>query len=385
VRRRREVDATRRHDVNSGTHSKTERDGEDLLQAAGLPRYAHTALTAFARQCLQAVGFDEQDAAILSDGLEDGQLRSPVHSNQGYTRVAVYVKRVQAGGLAPRPRLRTIQDAPAMALIDGDRGAGQVVGYRAMALAIDKGKAGGIGAVGVRNSNHFGASGYYALMAAQQDCVGFAFTNASPEMAPWGGKTALCATNPWSIAVPAGRNLPVVLDVSCATASRGQIPWRTARGEPIPEGWYLDRNGDATTDPTEAFNGLVLPFGGYKGYGIAVMAEMITGVLTGAAFGADVGSPRQFDRPADVSHLFMVLDPARWQPIDQFKRRVDDYVQALRDDAKPGGRVYVPGEIEWLRREEQLRHGCALRHEVEAALSALGKELDVEFPAAIAR
>jgi LDH2 family malate/lactate/ureidoglycolate dehydrogenase len=363
----------------------TSAHSEDLLQAAGLKRYDHAALTTFARQCLQAVGFDAEDAAILSDGLEDGQLRSPVHSNQGYTRVAVYVKRVQAGGLEARPRIQALQDAPALALLDGNRGAGQVVGYRAMALAIDKAKAGGIGAVGVRNSNHFGASGYYALMAAQQDCVGFAYTNASPEMAPWGGKTALCATNPWSIAVPAGTNLPVVLDVSCATASRGQVPWRVARGEPIPEGWYLDRNGEATTDPDEAFRGLVLPFGGYKGYGIAVMVEMITGVLTGAAFGADVGSPRQFDRPADVSHLFMVLDPARWQPIEQFKRRVDQYVQTLRDDAKPGHRVYVPGEIEWLRRDEQLRHGCALRAEVEETLSALGTQLGVRFPAPVSR
>jgi LDH2 family malate/lactate/ureidoglycolate dehydrogenase len=352
-----------------------------LLEApAGSRRYRHTELREFARRCLLVGGYSDDEADILAGVLEEGHLRLSLKSNQGFGRIPVYIRRAQEGGVATHATIAAVQDSPGMALIDGGRGAGQVVSYKAMHLAIEKARVTGTGVVAVRNSNHFGAAAYYALMAAEHDLVGFSYTNASVEIAPWGGKGALVSTNPWGIGVPAGRHRPIVLDLSNAFMSRNRMLTMAEKGQPLPANSYTDAEGNPTTDPQAAVHGWMMPFGGYKGYGIAVMIELITGALAGASVGPEVGSPADFDRPADVGHLFIVIDPARWQPLEQFKAKVDAYVDLLHASARPGSPVYVPGEIEWLRRDEQVANGACLRPDIERDLRTLSDEMGTMFP-----
>jgi LDH2 family malate/lactate/ureidoglycolate dehydrogenase len=349
----------------------------------GTRRYRHSELREFARRCLMAGGYDEDEAGILADHLQEGHLRLSPLSNQGFSRVPVYIRRAREGGVVPRATVTAVQDSPAMALIDGGGGAGQVVAYKAMQLAMEKAVSTGSGIVGVRSSNHFGTAAHYVLMAAERDLVGFSYTNASVEIAPWGGKGALVSTNPWGIGVPSGKHRPIILDLSNGAMSRTRMLSLANDGLPLPPDAYTDHEGAPTTDSQAARQGWMMPFGGYKGFGIAVAIELITGALTGAAVGPDVLSPRDFDRPGNVGHLFMALDPSRWQPLEVFKSKVDRYVDLLHASNRPGHRVYVPGEIEWLRRDQQIENGVYLRPAVERELKSLGDQLSLPFPAPI--
>jgi LDH2 family malate/lactate/ureidoglycolate dehydrogenase len=347
-----------------------------------MTRYAIEDLRAFGRAVLSAAGATAGDAEIVTDCLIDAQLRTAPFQNQGVVRLAIYARRIREGGLRPNAVIAVVRESASAALLDGGNGFGQVVAHRAMTLAIAKARATGAGAVAARNSNHFGTASYFALMAARAGLVGLAFTNASPEMPPWGAAAALVGTNPWSIAVPSREGRPVVLDLSNATSGKGAIRHYAALGRRLPPDWAMDSTGRAVTDPSAAADALLVPIGGYKGYGIALMVDLLTGGLAGGIVGSRVGSPYRFERPQGVSHLAMALDPEAFGGADALAEAVETLAHEVRGAPRqPGvGAVYLPGDPEWERAREAQERGVALPEEAVARLRALGDEAGVRFP-----
>ncbi len=345
-------------------------------------RYAIEALRTFGLRVLAAVGAGPDEARILTDCLIDAQLRTAPFQNQGVVRFAIYARRVLEGGITPRAEIRVVLDRPATALLDGGDGFGQVVAYRAMALAMGKARGGGVGAVAARNSNHFGAASYFALMAAHTGLVGLAFTNASPEMPAWGASVALVGTNPWSIAVPGPGDRPVVLDLSNASSGKGVIRQYAAAGRSIPAGWAIDSGGRPVTDAGAAVDALLAPMGGYKGYGIAVMVDLLTGGLAGGLIGSAVGSPYEFGRPQGVSHLLLALDPDAFGGLAELRARVEAVSREVHGAPKQPGvdAVRLPGDPEWERQDDSIGRGAELLDDTVERLRGIGDEVGVPFP-----
>jgi LDH2 family malate/lactate/ureidoglycolate dehydrogenase len=250
-----------------------------------------------------------------------------------------------------------------------------VAATKGMALAVELAGEQGIGAVGVRDSTHFGIAAYYAMLALPYDFIGLAFSNAGPEIAPWGGAQAVLGTNPWAVAVPAGEDWPVVLDLANSTSGKGMIGWYLREGRPIPDDWALTAAGERTTDPELGSAGTLFPLGGPKGYGMAVVVDALTGVLTGSAFGlACFGAEWQ-----NVGHLMVALDVSRFGPVSAFKERMDTLIGQIRSSSLAPGAdaIHLPGELEYRRAEERRRDGVPIEAGRFEALVALGAELGV--------
>ncbi len=226
----------------------------------------------------------------------------------GVYRMLVYSAKLKGGFINPKPNLRIIKETPATALIDGGNNLGQVVGYRAMETAIQKAKAVGVSFVSVRNSNHFGTCAHFSMMALRNNMIGMAFTNASAQIAPTGGVDKLLANNPWSIAVPSGKKFPIVLDMANSVIARGKIRLAAKEGRSIPLGWAVTKDGEPTSDPNAALEGLTLPVGGYKGYCITLMVDMLSGVLADSCYGPRTKGMDIVDAIAGIGHAFVAID-----------------------------------------------------------------------------
>jgi len=307
--------------------------------------------------------------------------------SHGVIRAAEYSKRLKNGLMNPRPNICVLRETAATALMDGDNGSGQVVGVRAMEVAIHKAKQAGVGYVVVRSSNHFGTCAYYAQMAVSHDMIGVV-TNAGGRkiMAPWGGVTPLLSNNPFAAALPTDKEFPVVLDMACSVVARGKINHAAKVGLPIPSGWALNRRGEPTTDPREAFEGLIQPVGGYKGYGlaftIAALAELGAQLSAGESTTSASGSPLPTD---SAKHCFQAIDVAAFMDPVEFKARMDSHVERMHASQLARGteRIYVPGEIEWLNRKEKLESGIPVATAVWKELLACSEEVGVEPPLTI--
>ncbi len=273
-----------------------------------------------------------------------------------------------------------VVDAGAVGVIDGGDGVGQVVAERAAHDAIRRAKAHGAGAVAVRNSNHFGMAMYFSLLAPPEGCIMFLTTNASPAMAPWGGRDSLVGTNPWSWASPAGRYPPMVLDIANTGVARGKIYLAKQSGEPIPSNWALNSRGESTTDPVEALAGHILPMGGHKGYAISVMMDVLAGVLTGSAFGADVAGPQQAKTRSGVGHLFIALNIEKFEPLSVFNARMETLIEGLKaaKPARNGEEIFYPGEIEARNADRHRLAGLVLPRDTLKDLTDLARELQIE-------
>lgn len=247
-----------------------------------------------------------------------------------------------------KTRSETVVDGGALAVVDGRDGIGQVLARNAMRDAIRRAKTHGVGVVALRNSNHFGTAMYYTLMAAREGCVGFLSTNASPAMAPWGGRRKAIGTNPWSIAAPAGSLPPMVLDIANTGVARGKVYLAKQKGQTIPLGWAINSAGEPTTDPGDAIAGLILPMAEHKGYAIAMMMDVLSGVLTGSNFGSAINGPYQFDKRSGCGHLMIVLDITAFQPIAEFNTRMEQLISEIKSVplAKGFDEVFYPGELE---------------------------------------
>jgi LDH2 family malate/lactate/ureidoglycolate dehydrogenase len=337
-------------------------------------------LRRFCAAAFEQVGVPAADAALVADTLVEADLRG-VHSH-GVWWVKSYTERLRRGGTKPRPQLAVIRETPAMVLLDADGALGQVASARAMQLAIEKAKQGGVGVAAVHNSNHFGAAAYYAQLAARHNQIGFATTDAEPTMAPWGGAGKLVVgNNPLAYAIPVDEGFTMVLDMAQSVVAWGKIFLAAQRGEKIPPTWALNTAGEPTDDPHEAMAGVLLPVGGYKGYGLALVMQVLSSVLSGSAFGATMPPMTDPSTPQGHGHFFLALDIAHFIPLEEFRRSMAQVVAEQRAVAlaKCIDRIYLPGEIEHLKRQERLETGIPLERYVIDALRQLGAELGISF------
>jgi LDH2 family malate/lactate/ureidoglycolate dehydrogenase len=332
------------------------------------------ALTSLVTAVFKAHGVPGEDAALVGDSLVQADLWG--HQSHGVLRAPWYVARLESGALRAETAPRLLVDAGAIAVIDGEDGIGQVLAARAMTEAIGRAQHHGIGAVAVRNSNHFGTAMYFTRIAANAGLIGFCTTNGSPAMAPWGGREKVVGNNPWSIAAPAGRRPPMVLDIANTSVARGKIYLARNRGQPIPLGWAIDAAGQPTTDPQAALAGNILPVGGHKGYAISVMMDVLSGVLAGSKFLTGVHGPYEPNRKSGCGHLFMALNTQAFRPQGEFEADVERMISELKSVRRAEGveEVYYPGEIEARNDERNRRTGLSLAAETMTDLERLARQ-----------
>jgi LDH2 family malate/lactate/ureidoglycolate dehydrogenase len=333
----------------------------------------------FTRRAFVAMGVPEDEARRCTRGLMESELRCLPGQGQGVRRLPVYHERIKNGWIVPGAPFEIVKESPALALVDGHNGLGSVVSQKAMELAVQKAKISGIGTVVVRNSTHFGSSAVPARIALQYDCIGIAITNAGPEMAPWGGRTGVTGTNPWGIAAPSGGDFPIVLDIALTTAGKGMMRWYEREGKKMPLDWALTPDGTETDDPAAAMAGALLGIGQHKGYGLALMTDVLTGVIGGGGYGL---TPYANPAKQDVSHTFIALDIAWFLPVDDFKARMDDFVRMCKTAAlRPGfDEILVPGEIDYRREMDYRRNGARLDSVIFDELKVLAAALGIDFP-----
>ncbi|WP_062013574.1 Ldh family oxidoreductase [Aureimonas sp. AU4] len=333
-------------------------------------------LERFMAEGFEALGLTAEDAAIFAGALVFSELRFHPGHGQGVRRLRRYQERIGQGLVNPRAPLDTVKDAPSLALLDANNGLGTVAAAKAMRLAIEKAKANGIGTVIVRNSTHYGSSAVHACQAEEAGCIGVAYTNAGPEMAPWGAREGAVGTNPWGIAAPTGLGFPVVMDFALTTAGKGMMLWRSREGQRMPRDWALTPDGHETDDPDAAMKGALLAIGEYKGYGLAFMTDVLTGVIGGGGFGL---MPYSDQGRLDVSHSLTAIDIEWFMPLPAFRERMDRFADMVKSRAtRPGfTEVLLPGEQEARRVERKSGAGVPLDDEVLADLKALGRELGV--------
>ena len=348
------------------------------------------ALRRFCEEALKKLGVPAGDARTTTDVLVTADLRGI--ESHGVARLGRYVAGLKKGFMRPTDQSRIVKETKATALVDGGQSLGQVVGRKGMDLAIKKARDTAVGVVAVRNSNHYGIAGYYSLMALEHNLVGVSTTNAGPLVVPTFGRTAILGTNPISLAAPALKEKAFVLDMATSTVPRGKVEVYNRLGKPMPHGWAVDETGRSSTDPKRVLNALanrlgggLLPLGGegedlggHKGYGLALMVDVLSGVLSGAATGLQVYADEQ--RP-NVGHFFMALDPAAFRPLDEFRRDMDRLALELKDSPKADGqdRIYVHGEKSFARMEKYRQEGIPLDPKVVENLKKIGADLGVPW------
>ena len=335
-------------------------------------------LRAYGREALTRAGLSSEGAAVVTEVQLEASLRGqPTHDMVSIPR---YASRIASGKINPRPQIRVEHESATIARIDGDNGPGQWVSTVAMDLAIQKASRHGVGIVSVRRSNHFGAAGHYVWEATRNGLVGLCTTNGPLILAPTGGVTPTFGNNPLGVGIPAGRHFPILLDVAMSVAPRGKIGLSVAEGSPLPPGWILDRSGRPSTDLGDLAAGLGVPIGGHKGYGLALVMEVLAGVLGGAGFGSDHHRDRLRENAPDYGHFFMALDPERFMPVADFTERVDRLIEQTGNGERAEGAVeiLIPGEMELRARKESLRDGVRLRLSTYKALVAYGRKATLE-------
>ena len=344
---------------------------------------------------LRKMGLSEADACVVADVLLSADLRGI--DSHGVARLGFYVEKLRQGVMIPSPAIRTVNETDVTALIDAGGGMGHPVSVRAMEKAIQKALDHGAGFVAVRNSNHYGIAGYYALMALEHDCIGISMTNSYPFVAPTFGRDAMLGTNPMAVAAPAGSERPFVLDMATSAVPFGKIEVYERQEKSLPPGWAIDERGRPTTDAgrvaehlMDRAGGGLLPLGGagemlggHKGYGLALLVDVLCGVLSGALY-ADRVYPQAPDGtflPSGIGHFFGAWRVDAFRPLAGFASAMDDLQRRLKTAPKAEGqrRIYVHGEKEFEEFELRAREGIPLNRKVLAELEKIADELDVGF------
>jgi LDH2 family malate/lactate/ureidoglycolate dehydrogenase len=320
-----------------------------LVQADKLKRYCSS--------LFENGGMPKQDADVVADTLVEADLIGV--ESHGVSRVVSYLKKLRRGGVNPNLKLETIRDELGTGVYDAGNSMGAVAAKKVMDIAIEKAKKTGIAFVTVINSSHYGIAGYYAKLALPHDMIGFSATNSVSQMAPWGGRKPFFGTNPFAMAIPAGTQLPIIADMATSVVARGKIMLSAKMKEPIPMGWALTKDGEDTCDAQAALIGSVLPFAGPKGYAIATLIEVITGILSGSVFGPQITGMAIADRPSRTSHCFMAIDVASFGPVRDFKSNIDKMILEIKGNpkAKDVEEIFLPGEIEQKKKMQRLTTG----------------------------
>jgi LDH2 family malate/lactate/ureidoglycolate dehydrogenase len=319
-------------------------------------------LRRFLTDAMARLGLPPADAAVVGGLMAEAELQGS--DGHGAIRLLPYAKRIRAGGINLHPDIKVVQERPGMALLDGDNGMGHLVMKKAAEMAVEKARTCGIAWVGSRMSNHAGPASLYARMPMAHDMIGmyFAVGNAN-HLPPWGGLDMLLSTNPIAVAVPAGEEPPVVLDMATTVAAYGKVKAKAQRGEQMPIGWMIDRLGQPLTDPRRADEGFLMPIGGYKGYGLALIVGLLAGTLNGAAMGSEV---IDFNKDAvsttNTGQAILAIDLSAFGDVSGFKARVDKLVRELRASERMPGveRIWLPGEQSHEKRAANERDGIAI-------------------------
>ncbi len=337
-------------------------------------------LTSFIVRAFTAAGLSAADAEMLANLMVEADLRGS--DTHGVIRLPLYVRRIRAGGVNLQPNIRVVSDRPSAALIDGDNGMGHLVMRRAAELAIEKAKATGVGWVGARMSNHAGPAALYVTMPLKHDMIGIYFAvGSSNHLPPWGGSESLLGTNPMAVAVPAEQEPPIVLDMSPTVAAFGKVRLKAQRGEQMPVGWMIDREGKPLTDPKRADEGHLLPIGDYKGSGLSLIIGLLAGVLNRAAVGRDVVDfVKDAGKPTNTGQAIAALAIEAFLPAHEFKRAVDRLIRDIRNSPRLPGveRIWLPGEQSHTKLLDRRAHGVPVPKALRENLDTLARELNVE-------
>ncbi len=338
--------------------------------------YDMNTLNDFCIDVLTKAGVKLEEAEIISETLLFAELRNI--KSHGIVRLPTYVKRLENAAVNQNAEMRFLENkAAAVSVLDADNGMGQVAGYKAMKAAIDMARIYGIGLVAVKNSNHFGVASYFSMLASKEDMIGLVMTNASPAIAPFGTKTPLLGTNPLTVAVPAKKGKPIVLDMSMSTVARGKIRMAALQNKEMPLDWGLDKDGNPTSDPSEALLGSLVPIGGVKGSGLSLIIDLLTGALTGTSSLGEVKNITDMSGPSKTSHLFIVINIGAFMDIDEYKERVDDAISKIKSlPPKGDNEIFMAGEIEQNLMEKRLVEGIPVDIEVVAELNKLALDYD---------
>lgn len=328
---------------------------------------------AFVQSVLEGNGIPVSHAVIISDCLVQADLRGL--ESHGINRIPSYLERIRAGVLDAKATPEVNQITPVVAQVDGKNAFGFVAAHMGMQRAIEMAQEFGIGMVSVKHSNHFGMASWVVQQALDAGLMSLVFTNSSPALPVWGGRSKLMGVSPMACGAPAGKEKPFILDMAPSIAARGKIYKAARRGEKIPLGWALDANGNPTDNPARALEdeAVMLPMGGPKGSALSVMMDVFSGVLSGSAFAGHVTNPYDPSKPADVGHFLVALRPDLFMSLEEFKERMDYLYRRVVGSEPMAGvdRIYYPGEIEQLTREERLRTGIPY---VQAEIDSLNRE-----------
>jgi L-2-hydroxycarboxylate dehydrogenase (NAD+) len=337
-------------------------------------------LEKFITRAFEAVDVPGEDARVIAELMA----RADVNGSDGHGvfRLPQYIRRIKGGAVNVRPNIRLERETAAMALVNGDNGMGHLVMRFATETAIEKAKQTGVAWVGARWSNHAGPASLYATMALEHDMIGlYLAVGSANHLPPWGGLDMLLSTNPLAVAVPAGNGPAVVLDMATTVAAYGKVKTKAQRGETMPVGWMMDRNGQPLTDPKRANEGFLLPIGEYKGYGLALIIGLLAGTLNGAAMGTDVVDFNADDTSAtNTGHAIVVISIKAFGDVAEFKRKVDALAVDIRNSKRLPGidRIWLPGEQSYAKRLDRLERGVPLPAPLLATLRELAAELLIE-------
>jgi len=340
---------------------------------------AADALTKACERLLEKAGVPNNQAEIISIVVVEADLRGI--GSHGILRLPAYIRRVLAGTMTADTQLTVLRERKASLLLDAQCGFGQVAAVFAMEQAIIKAEKYGIGFAAVRNSGHFGIAAYYAMMALSHHMIGMVSANSAPSMAAWGGTNPLFGTNPICVAVPTGLDVDIVLDMASSVVARGKIRLAVKKGEEIPLNWALDSQGLPTGDPNAAMKGTLLPIGGPKGYGLALVVDILSGVLTGSNFGKDVPTTLDFDRKVSAGFVVQAIDISAFTEPDEFYKNIQSLIADIRNSPRAPDveRIYLPGEIEWLNHQERQEKGIPVPYSLIQELEKIAEELKVEL------
>ncbi len=352
-------------------------------------------LLAFVEKVFAGFGLADSEAHICADNLVLADLRGiPSH---GVARLKRYVDGMKNGTIQPLAKAELVRGAASTATIDGHAGLGQVIGHFATRLAIEKAQKTGVGVVTVRNSNHYGIAGYYSNMMLEAGLLGISMTNSAPLVVPTFGRELIIGTNPVSVTAPTNRNKPFFLDMATSVVPRGKLEVYDRLGKTMPEGWAVDATGKVTTSASEVLKNMltragggILPLGGegelysgYKGYGMALMVDVLCGVLSGGAYAdmVDTKGPKGEGRPAAVAHFFLALKIENFVDRETFCEHMDDLIDRLKNSTKADGqpRIYIHGEKEYELYEKYKRKGVPLDDKTYQTLQQIGAEAGVPF------
>ncbi|MCP4402075.1 MAG: Ldh family oxidoreductase [bacterium] len=338
----------------------------------------HDVLKTFLTEMFLKTGMNQENADYCAECMVQTNLWGI--DSHGVLRAPIYLQRLRQNVIKGNPDVTTIKGANAFEVMDGDDGIGYVVGRAAMERAIELARQYSVGVVGVVRSNHFGAAALFAKMAAEQGMIGIVMTSVIPNLVVPGGSKPVTGNNPIAIAVPTAEPFPFILDISMSAVAGGKLLLASKKKEKIPLGWATDKDGHPTDDPDKGFAGFLLPLGGHKGFGLSLVVDILSGVITGGAFQYHLKSMyKHQDDPSLTGHCTIVLNPSVIMPPEELKARMSEFYQTLKQSPMwdENKQMFLPGEIEYLKQQEREKTGIPVPAELYEELTALAQELQM--------